>query len=204
MKKKGIAGIGIVGIIAAIAIVLVGFYVGAYNSIIGLEQNVDEKASNIKTQLQRRADLIPNLVSTVKGYVKHEQGVIDSITDARKEINGANTIKEMSAANDKLNTALNNLNIVIENYPDLKASANFTQLMDELAGTENRITTARNDYNDVVKEYNTKISTIPTSIVAGMMGKEKKDFFEVTNPSKEEVPEVNFDTETKTDDTKTE
>ena len=206
MKKKGLAAIGIIGIIAAVAVVLIGFYVVAHNSIVKLENEVDTKASDIKTQLQRRADLIPNLVSTVQGYVKHEQGVIDSITEARKEISGATTIKEMSAANDKLNSALQSLNVIIENYPDLKASQNFINLQDELAGTENRIATARKDYNEAVKSYNNKISTIPTSIIAGMMGKEKKDYFEVSDQSRMEVPEVNFNEatggESKTDSDK--
>ena len=192
MKKKGIAAIGIIGIIAAIAIVLVGFYVGVHNSIVKLETIVDEKGSGIKTQLQRRADLVPNLVNTVQGYTDHEQTVIDSITEARKSIAGASTIKEMSAANDQLNAALQSLNVVVENYPDLKSSQNFINLQDELAGTENRIATARKDYNEAVKEYNTKISTIPASIIAGMMGKQKKDFFEVSDESKTEVPEVDF------------
>lgn len=196
MKRKGIATIGIIGIIAAIAVVLIGFYVVAHNSIVKLEATVDTKASDIKTQLQRRADLIPNLVSTVQGYVEHEENVIDSITAARKEISGAKTIKEMSAANDKLNSALQSLNVIVENYPDLKASQNFINLQDELAGTENRIATARKDYNEAVKNYNTKISTIPTSIIASMMGKEKKDFFEVSDQSKLEVPEVNFNNST--------
>lgn len=196
MKRKGIAAVGIIGIIAAIAVVLIGFYVVAHNSIVKLEADVDTKASDIKTQLQRRADLIPNLVNTVQGYVKHEESVIDSITEARKEISGAKTIKEMSAANDKLNSALQSLNVVVENYPDLKASQNFINLQDELAGTENRIATARKDYNEAVKSYNTKISTIPTSIIANMMGKEKKDFFEVSDSSKMEVPEVNFNGDT--------
>lgn len=196
MKRKGIATIGIIGIIAAVAVVLIGFYVVAHNSIVKLEATVDTKASDIKTQLQRRADLIPNLVSTVQGYVEHEENVIDSITAARKEISGAKTIKEMSAANDKLNSALQSLNVIVENYPDLKASQNFINLQDELAGTENRIATARKDYNEAVKNYNTKISTIPTSIIASMMGKEKKDFFEVSDQSKLEVPEVNFNNST--------
>ena len=196
MKRKGIATIGIIGIIAAVAVVLIGFYVVAHNSIVKLEATVDTKASDIKTQLQRRADLIPNLVSTVQGYVEHEENVIDSITAARKEISGAKTIKEMSAANDKLNSALQSLNVIVENYPDLKASQNFINLQDELAGTENRIATARKDYNEAVKNYNTKISTIPTSIIANMMGKEKKDFFEVGDQSKLEVPEVNFNNST--------
>ena len=186
MKKKGMAAIGIIGIIAAIAIVIFGFYFSA-------ENEVDQKASDIKTQLQRRADLIPNLVDTVKGYMSHEEKIINEITEARKDISGASTIKELSAANDKLNTALNNLNVIVENYPDLKSSENFINLQDELAGTENRIATSRKDYNEAVKDYNTKIESIPTSIVAGMMGKQKKEFFEVTDKSKEEVPSVNFD-----------
>ena len=197
MKKKGFAAIGIISIVAVIAIVLVGWYVGTYNSIIGLEQTVEEKTSVIKTQLERRADLIPNLVNTVKGYASHEQKIIDTITDARAAVSGANSIKELSAANDKLSSALNGLNVIVENYPDLKADTTFVGLMDELAGTENRIVTARNDYNTAVKDYNTKITTIPSSIVAGMMGREKKDFFEVSDESKLKVPEVNFDTDKK-------
>ena len=123
----------------------------------------------------------------------YEEKIINEITEARKDISGASTIKELSAANDKLNTALNNLNVIVENYPDLKSSENFINLQDELAGTENRIATSRKDYNEAVKDYNTKIESIPTSIVAGMMGKQKKEFFEVTDKSKEEVPSVNFD-----------
>lgn len=195
MKKKGFAAIGVLGVIAVVIIAFVSVYIGSYNSIVSLEQTVDEKASTIKTQLERRADLIPNLVSTVKGYTSHEQSVIDSITDARAAISGASSIKELSEANDKLNSALNNLNVIVENYPNLKADTAFVGLMDELAGSENRIATARTDYNEAVKDYNTKISTIPSSIVAGMMGKEKKEFFEVSNESKLEVPEVNFETE---------
>ena len=192
MKKKGLAAIGIIGVIAVIAIILVGYFIGTHNSIVSLELGVDEKASEIKTQLQRRADLIPNYVSTVKGYMQHEQNIMDSITDARKSISGANTVEELSAASDKLDAAIKNFNIVIENYPDLKSSQNFISLQDELAGTENRIATARRDYNEAVKTYNTKVSTIPSSIVAGMMGKQKKDFFDVTDESKKEVPQVDF------------
>ena len=192
MKKKGLAAIGIIGVIAVIAIILVGYFIGTHNSIVSLELGVDEKASEIKTQLQRRADLMPNYVSTVKGYMQHEQNIMDSITDARKSISGANTVEELSAASDKLDAAIKNFNIVIENYPDLKSSQNFISLQDELAGTENRIATARRDYNEAVKTYNTKVSTIPSSIVAGMMGKQKKDFFDVTDESKKEVPQVDF------------
>ena len=188
MKKAA----SIIGIIALIAVVVIGFFVSTYNSIIRLEQSVETEASNVKIMLQRRADLIPNLVETVKGYVSHEEKVIADIAAAREKINGASSIKELSEANDQLSAALNSLNVVVENYPDLKASQNFISLQDEIAGTENRISTARKDYNDVAKEYNTKISTIPTSIIANIAGKQKVDYFEVTDASKTEVPTVNF------------
>lgn len=189
MKKTGLI---VVGVIVAVAVMLVGFFISTHNSIITLEEKVDAEFSNIKVQLERRADLIPNLVSTVKGYVKHEEQVIKDITDAREKMVNASNVKEMSEANQQLTTALNNLNVIIENYPDLKANENFIALQDELAGTENRISTARRDYNDAVKEYNTTIKKIPASIIAGMMGKTDKDYFEVSDDSKNEVPSVDF------------
>ena len=185
MKKIGLV---IIGIIALLAI----WYVGAYNSIIKLEEKVDTEYSNISVQLQRRADLIPNLVNTVKGYMAHEEEVINHITEARERMVNASSISDKSKANQELTTALNNLNVVVENYPDLKANQNFISLQDELAGTENRISTVRRDYNNAVKDYNTKIKTIPTSIIASMMGKSEKDYFEVDDSSKKDVPNVNF------------
>jgi LemA protein len=124
--------------------------------------------------------------------MSHEEKIIKDITDAREKMVGANTIEEMSKANDQLNAALQSLNVVVENYPDLKASETFINLQDELAGTENRISTARRDYNQAAKDYNTKIKTFPSSIVASMMGKQEMSYFEVTDPSKEKVPEVKF------------
>ena len=182
----------VIGVIVLIVIVLVGFYFSTYNSIVALEEKVDTQYSNISVQLERRADLIPNLINTVKGYMAHEEKIIKDIADAREKMTNASNIKEMSEANDQLTTALNNLNVVVENYPDLKASQNFINLQDELAGTENRISTARRDYNEAVKEYNTKIKTMPTSLVASMMGKQSKDYFEVSDKSKEAVPNVEF------------
>ena len=189
MKKTGLI---VLGVIVLLAILLGGFYIKTQNNIVTLEENVDTQFSNIKVQLERRADLIPNLVSTVKGYVKHEEQVIKDITDAREKMVNASNIKEMSEANQKLTTALNNLNVIIENYPDLKANENFIALQDELAGTENRISTARRDYNEAVKEYNTTIKKFPASIIAGMMNKTTKDYFEVSDESKNEVPSVDF------------
>ncbi len=192
MKKKGSVALIVVGVIVAIFVALIAFYVGCYNSIVRLEEETTTKLSDIKVQLERRADLIPNLVNTVKGYTQHEQKIIDSITDAREKMLGANTVEEMSEANNQLSAALRNLNVIVENYPDLKANENFINLQDELSGTENRISTARRDYNEAVKAYNTKIKTFPAVIVAGMMGKEEKSYFEVSDPSKEEVPTVDF------------
>lgn len=189
MKKTGLI---VLGVIVLLAVLLGGFYIKTQNNIVRLEENVDTQFSNIKVQLERRADLIPNLVSTVKGYVKHEEQVINDITEAREKMVNAGNIKEMSEANQKLTTALNNLNVIIENYPDLKANQNFIALQDELAGTENRIGTARRDYNEAVKEYNTTIKMFPASIIAGMMNKTAKDYFEVSDESKTEVPNVDF------------
>ncbi len=187
--KKTIAIIlgAIVAIIAFCGI----FYISAHNSIINLEQEIDRYSADIDVQLERRADLIPNLVNAVKGYMGHEEKIINDITTARENLTKANSIEEKSAANQELQNAINSLYVIVENYPDLKANTNFINLQDELAGTENRIATARKDYNDAVKKYNTKIKTLPTSIVAGMMNAEEKAYFEA-DESKKAVPEVKF------------
>ena len=192
MKRKGSVALIVACVIGGILLLLGLIYISNHNTIVGLEENAKGKLSDVKVQLERRADLIPNLVETVKGYMQHEEKIIKDITDAREKMLGANTVKEMSEANDQLNAALQSLNVVVENYPDLKASETFINLQDELAGTENRISTARRDYNQAVKDYNTKIKTFPASIVASMMGKEEMSYFEVTDPSKEAVPEVKF------------
>lgn len=187
MKKSSIVIIVVIAIIVILAIVLIA----NYNSIISVSEEVDNKFSTIDTQLQRRADLIPNLVNTVKGYTQQEQSVIQSVTDARAKLAGASGVAEKAEANQELTSALNNLLVVVENYPDLKSSQNFIQLQDELAGTENRIATARKDYNDAVKEYNLKIKRFPTVIIAGMFGYGEKEYFEAEEGS-EEVPNVQF------------
>ena len=182
----------IVGVVVAIIALLGGVYVTSYNSIISLEEKVNTEYSNIESQLQRRADLIPNLINTVKGYMSHEEKIIKDITDARERISSASNISELSEADQQLSTALTNLNVIVENYPDLKANENFLNLQDELAGTENRVATARKDYNDAVKAYNTKIQTIPSNIIANMMGKQQREYFEVSDESKKDVPVVDF------------
>jgi len=174
------------------AIVVVGMMIGgSYNSLVELEENVEKEYSNVSIMLERRADLIPNLVNTVKGYVAHEEAVITRITEARASLLNADDIEEKAAANNELTSALNALMVIVENYPDLKANVNFIQLSDELAGTENRIANARRDYNDAVETYNSKVKKFPTNILANMFDFEEADYFEV-DPAKTEVPEVEF------------
>ena len=188
MKKSSIVILAVV----AIVIIIIAMFASIYNSIVAKAEEVDNKFATIDTQLQRRGDLIPNLVNTVKGYAKQEQDVINSVTEARTKLAGATTVSDKAKADEELTGALNRLMVVVENYPDLKSSQNFIQLSDELAGTENRIATARRDYNEAVKEYNLKIKRFPTNIIAGMFGYSKRDYFEASEQSKE-VPNVNFD-----------
>lgn len=187
MKKKGIIIAIIVGLVVILAIALIS----ANNNLVSMEAEVDAALANIDTSLQRRADLIPNLVNTVKGYAAHEQEAIDSVTEARANLAAASTVEEKAAADSALTTALNNLLVIVENYPDLKASENFTQLADELAGTENRIATARRDYNDAVKVYNTAIRTFPNSLIAGLFGFTQKEYFQASDGA-QNVPNVEF------------
>lgn len=187
MKKSSILLIAILAIIVIIS----AFCIGKYNSILTQEEQVDASISNLDVMLQRRADLIPNLVNVVKGYVSHEDEVINTITAAREKLVNSNTVAEKSKANDELTAALNNLMVIVENYPDLKSSANFTQLSDELAGTENRIAVARRDCNSDIKNYNLSIKRFPGNLIAGIFGFNEKTYFE-TDESNKDVPEVNF------------
>ncbi|RKP53049.1 LemA family protein [Cohnella endophytica] len=178
-------------VVGALVIILIMSAVSSYNGLVSKENAVDNKSAQIDTQLQRREDVIPNLVSTVKGYAAHEKEVFQAIADARTKLSGAGTTAEKSEANAELEGALSRLLVVVENYPTLKADAQFTKLMDELSGTENRIAVARQDYNNSVTEYNTKIRKFPAALFASMFGFEKKDMFKAA-PGAETVPEVNF------------
>ena len=179
-------------VVAVLAVALVGYTVKSYNGLVTLKQEVTQKESDIQTTLQRRADLIPNLVNTVKGYASHEEAIMKEVSDARAALVGANNTGDQLAANEQMTSALNRLLAVAENYPDLKANTNFIQLQDELSGTENRITQARRAYNDAVKTYNTKNQRFPTSLVAGIFNFEAFDYFQA-NAGAQEVPSVNFD-----------
>jgi LemA protein len=177
-------------ILALVAILAIGA-ISSYNSLVGMNENVNGKWSQVENQLQRRADLIPNLVNTVKGYAAHEQQTIQALADARAKLAGAGGPAAKAQANAELNSALSRLLVVVENYPNLKADQSFRQLMDELSGTENRIAVARQDYNNAVQGYNTKIRSFPTSIFAGMMGFGPKEYFKAEEAAKQ-VPQVKF------------
>lgn len=187
MKKSNVIFIAVIVVI----ILIIASLVGSYNGLVSKKENVATQSSNLDVMLQRRADLIPNLVNTVKGYTTHETEIINSITDARAKLVGSSNLQEKAKANDELTSALNALMVVVENYPDLKSSQNFIQLSDELAGTENRIATARRDYNESVKTYNTSIKTFPTNIIASMFNFEQSGYIEVTEAGKQ-VPTVEF------------
>ena len=178
-------------VVAALVLILVFSGIGTYNRLVTTENNVENKFAAIETNLQRRADLIPNLVETVKGYAAHEQEVLTAISDARARLAGAGTPEEMADADAALSSALSRLLVVVENYPNLKADAQFTRLMDELAGTENRIAVARQDYNNAVSSYNLQIRKFPSSIFAGIFGFERKELFEAREGA-ENAPEVKF------------
>lgn len=191
--KKGAISTAAIILIAIIGIVaILGLSaVGTYNGLVTSREAVTTEAANIDTYLQRRADLIPNLVNTVKGFTNHENEIIDKITSARENLLKANTTEEKLAANNELTKDLNALMVIVENYPDIKSSENFIALQDELSGTENRIATARKDYNEAAKSYNTKLQSFPTNIIAGMFSFEKVDYFEADESSKD-VPVVDF------------
>ena len=163
--------------ILMVIVLAVGSVFGFYNGMVSARENVDSKWSQVDNQLQRRSDLIPNLVNTVKGYAAHEKEVFQSVSDARAKMAGARSVSDKLAANTELNSALSRLLAVAENYPQLKADQNFRQLQDELSGTENRIAVARKDYNDAVQSYNTKIKSLPYSLFAGALGFTARDYF---------------------------
>lgn len=176
------------GIIVLVAIWLVGMY----NSLIGLRNQVKNAWAQIDVQLKRRHDLIPNLVETAKGYMQHERGTLDSVTNARSKAMGADTVGDKAKAEGELSGAISRFMLVVENYPDLKANQNFLALQEELTSTENKIAFSRQAYNDQVLFYNNKIQMFPSNIIAGMFSFQQSDFFELEDKGDRETPKVDF------------
>lgn len=174
-------------------IVLLGvFSVGQYNGLVSRQESVTKAWSQVENVLQRRADLIPNLVETVKGYAKHEKEVFTAIADARAKLGGAKSVPEKIDAHESLGNALSRLLVVMENYPQLKANENFHKLQDELAGTENRITVERMNYNETVNGYNVAVRRFPGNLIAGMFGFKANDAYFKAAEGAKEVPAVKF------------
>lgn len=191
--KKGAISVALIVLIAIVAIVglIAMSAIGSYNGLVGKREVVATRRADIDTALQSRADLIPNLVSTVKGYMNHEDAIIDKITSARQNLLNASSLEEKSAANNELTSGINALMVIVENYPDLKSSQNFINLQDELAASETKIANARREYNEAVSGYNTSVQTFPNNVLAGMFNFEKAEYFEA-DESAQTVPVVDF------------
>jgi LemA protein len=178
-------------VVVVLAVSLFSFFKGSYNQFVALDEGVKAAWAQVENQLQRRYDLIPNLVETVKGYAKQEKDVLVEVTNARARVGGAATVPDKINANNQLTSALSRLLVVVEKYPDLKSNVNFLRLQDELAGTENRISIARKRYNDAVQVYNVAIRSFPANLLAGMFGFAKAAFFEAPAVAKA-TPQVKF------------
>jgi len=179
-------------IIIGALVLLVVFAVGQYNRLVRLNITVDEAFAQIEVQLKRRADLIPNLVETVKGYAAHEQSTFDAVVAARAKSTSASSVADVAAADGALTNALRGLLAVAEAYPDLKASANFLSLQEELSTTENKVSFSRQFYNDTVRALNTAVATVPTNFFAGFAKVDAREFYEVEDPTDRNVPNVKF------------
>ena len=179
-------------IVILLAVFLVIYAIVQYNRLVRLNVQVDESFSQIEVQLKRRADLIPNLVETVKGYAAHEKEALENVVQARAASTSASTLPAIAAADGALTNALRGLLAVAEAYPDLKASSNFLQLQEELATTENKVSFSRQFYNETVRSLNTAVKTIPTSFFAGLAKVGEREFYEVDDPSARNVPNVKF------------
>jgi len=179
-------------IVLGILVVLVIWIVGMYNGLVRLRNQVKNAWSQIDVQLKRRHDLIPNLVETAKGYMKHERETFEAITKARSQAVEAQGVAEQGKAEGQLTEALGKFMLVVENYPDLKANQNFLALQEELTTTENKVSFSRQFYNDQVLQFNTRIESVPTNIIANMFGFKQAEFFEIEVATEREVPKVKF------------
>jgi len=191
MKKGWIIALSILGALVLVGGIAASSLIGVYNSFTRLDEGVKAQWKQVENQLQRRNDLIPNLVETVKGYASHEKGVFTAVADARARMAGASTPGQRIEASNMMSSALSRLLVVVEQYPQLKADASFNRLMDELAGTENRLAVERKRYNDIVQEYNTKRRTFPNNLIAGMFNFGEAAYFNVPEEAKK-VPKVEF------------
>jgi LemA protein len=191
--KKLLIGFGLIlALLLIAAIFLGGMYVSRRNEMVSQKESIRAAWAQVDNVLQRRADLIPNLVNTVKGYAAHEQKVFDDIASARAQLGGARTPADRIAANSQLDGALSRLLVVVENYPNLKADQQFLKLQDELSGTENRIAVERRRYNEVVQKYNTFIQLFPNNLIASISGFQREDAYFKAEGQAREVPKVDF------------
>lgn len=179
-------------IIFICVVILAVYVIYAYNSLVSLKNKVDNGWHQIETQLQRRYDLIPNLVETVKGYAKHERELFEKVTRARADSISASSAHEKAAAENNVESALKSVFAVAENYPDLKADQNYRELQVELTNTENKVSFARQFYNDSVTAFNTAVEVFPKNIIAGVLKFEKRDYFETEEPQVRKAPKVQF------------
>ena len=186
------AGVIVLVVLAVIALLVGGTYVGSRNQMVTKNEAVNSAWAQVDVVLQRRADLIPNLVETVKGFAAQEQTVFHDIASARSALLGAQTPADKIAANGQLDGALSRLLLIVENYPQLKSNENFLRLQDELAGTENRIAVERKRYNDAVQDYNTFIGLFPNSLFAGWAGFQRNNAYFTATESSREAPKVQF------------
>ena len=184
--------LGIVAVLLILALICGGMYISRRNQMVTLNETVKSDWAQVDVVLQRRSDLIPNLVETVKGFAAQEQTVFDDIAKARAALGGAQTPKDKIAANGQLDGALSRLLVVVENYPQLRSNENFLRLQDELAGTENRIAVERKRYDDAIQEYNTFILKFPNNIIAGMAGFQRNDAYFAATEASRAVPKVQF------------
>jgi LemA protein len=191
MKKSTVIAVAVILLVVIIALGVLTTIIGTRNRLVKLDEDVKAQWAQVENQLQRRYDLIPNLVETVKGYATHEREVFTQVTEARAKVGGAGSIPEKIQANNELSSALSRLLVVVENYPELKANQNFLGLQDELSGTENRIAQERRRYNEVVNTYNKAVRVFPNNVIAGMFGFQRAELFEAPAEART-APKVDF------------
>jgi LemA protein len=191
MKKAWIVIGVILGVIVLTVVGVGGMAVSKWNALIAMDTDIKGKWAQVENQLQRRADLIPNLVETVKGFAAQERAILEAIANARARLAGAGSVPDRIAASNELSSALARLLVVVENYPNLKSDATFIRLMDELAGTENRLAVERKRYNDSVQNFNVAVRQFPGNLIASALGFKEHPFFEAP-PAARQVPQVKF------------